>query len=66
MKVKLYIDLPNDYYIQEDAVFATSNPSSEAMDTYTRYVINAELPVKHFRPAKIVEVDCELIGEVEK
>lgn len=59
MKVKLYIDLPNDFYTNPEMVFATSRPNVK-FSTSTRYRVIVDLPDKHFLPDAEVDVDADI------
>ena len=59
MKVKLYIDLPNDYYTTTDWVMASGKPSKKG-DRFTRYRVIVDLPDKHFSPDGEVDVDADI------
>ncbi len=66
MKVKLWIDLPNDYFVDPKTIFATGDPSSIKMSNQTRYLIEVDLPVGHFKPIADIKVEAVLIGKEEE
>jgi hypothetical protein len=66
MKVKLYIDLANEYYQDPKNVSAFGSPFTEPMENYTRYVIEVDLPVKHFKPSSERKVKVLSVGEEER
>lgn len=59
MKVKLYIDLPDDYYTEVQWLVANTKPSKKR-DGYTRYRVIVDLPDKHFNPDSEVDVDADI------
>lgn len=69
MKVKLWIDLPDGQkygYAEEENLFATGKPLSNKMDGYTRYLIEVDLPVKHFKPVADRKIEAVVIGKEEE
>lgn len=59
MKVKLYIDLPNDFYTNPEMVHATAKPTVKFYG-HTRYRVIIDLPDKHFTPDSEVDVDADI------
>lgn len=59
MKVKLYIDLPNDFYMSTEMVHATAKPTVKFYG-HTRYRVIVDLPDKHFNPDSEVDVDADI------
>lgn len=59
MKIKLYIDLPNDFYTNPEMVYATSKPTVKFQGS-TRYRVIVDLPDKHFTPDSEVDVDADI------
>lgn len=59
MKIKLYIDLPNDYYMNPEMICALSKPTVKFQNN-TRYRVIVDLPDKHFTPDSEVDVDADI------
>jgi len=68
MKVKLYMDLPNDYITDEKSVMASGEDVlvSQKMDNYTRYLIEVDMPIHHFRAVADRKIEGILIGKEEE
>lgn len=60
MKVKMYIDLSDEYYHDVDNVIATTKPGRK-WDGATRYAFEVEIPDKHFKP----EPEDVTLGDVK-
>lgn len=66
MKVNLYIDLPNDNFLPVDMVYAFGKPTSQKMDGYSRYKIEVDLPVHHFKPVSDRTIQAVTLGKEEE
>ena len=66
MKVKMYIDLPEGSYVDPKTLLALGDQTVPLMLGWTRYELEVDLPIKHFREANTVKVKAELTGEMEK
>lgn len=68
MKVRMYIDLPNDSIVDEKNVFAFSEASAvhQKMPHTSRYLIEVDLPVHHFKPMADRKIEAVTIGKVEE
>ena len=65
MKVKLYIDLDDNMITDEKNIFALGNPSSQKMNGYSRYLIEVDLPIHHFKPIADRKIEAVVIGKEE-
>ena len=66
MKVKLYIDLNNDFITEEKYAMAYGNVSSQKMSDQTRYLLEVDLPIHHFRAVADRKVEAVVIGKEEE
>ncbi len=68
MKVRMYIDLPNDCITDEKNVYAFSEGSAlhQKMQGYSRYLIEVDLPVHHFKPIADRKIEAVTLGKEEE
>ena len=66
MKVSLYIDLPNDYILEPDTIYGTGKPLSQKMVGYSRYKIEIDLPVHHFKPVSDRTIPAVVLEKEEE
>ena len=66
MKKYLYIDLPNDRIVDDTNLFATATPLSQKMIGWSRYKIEVDLPIHHFKPIADREIKSITLGKEEE
>jgi hypothetical protein len=63
----MWIDLSNDYIMDENCVFASSaRPSTQKMEGWSRYLIEVDLPVHHFKSVDDRRIEAVVIGKEEE
>lgn len=65
MIIDLYIDLPNDYISEPKMVYANSVPSTQKMEGWSRYKIEVDLPIHHFKSINDRVIKAVTIGKEE-
>jgi len=66
MKIKMWIDLPNDTIMDPKHTYATGDVLSQKMIGWSRYLIEVDLPVHHFKPAEDRKIEVITIGKEEE
>ena len=68
MKVKLYMDLSDLCIVNlnNENIMAASSPMYSSMKDMTRYVLEVDLPIRHFKVIADREVEAVVIGKEEK
>ncbi len=66
MIVKLWMDLPTEYFVKPEDVLAMGDKNSVKMHNHTRYLIEVDLPVHHFKPQADRVIKAVVIGKEEE
>ena len=66
MIVDLYIDLPNDHIIETKYTYAQTEPTLQKMEGWSRYKIEVDLPVHHFKSINDRTIKAVTIGKEEE
>lgn len=62
----MWIDLQDDYFVEEETIFATGKPLSKKMKNCSRYLIEVDLPIHHFKPIADRKIEAVTIGKEEE
>jgi len=66
MKVKFYVDLPDTHFADINNVIAVTKPLGQTCQDTTRYVLEVDLPIHHFKPVADRKIEAVLLGKEEK
>ena len=65
MKVELWIDLSDIYITDPKNILAVGMVPSVKLKDYSRYKIEVDLPIHHFRAIEDRKIEAVLIGKEE-